>query len=82
LGFEEGRSFTRLAVRSGGTVLQTSREGVSLRALEPLANGFFGDGKRGGRTTERVAGRLVEVDQLGSHPGSEFGISVHSVREG
>jgi hypothetical protein len=47
LVFELGRSFARLTLRSGGSILQARRRAGLPGALEPLADGFFGDSEGG-----------------------------------
>ena len=49
-------------------------------ALEPLANGFFGDGEGDGGGAQRRAGSEVMMNQFSSHERGECGISVHVVR--
>jgi len=80
--FELGRSFAWLLAWDRREILQTSWEVGGVSAFEPLANGFVGDGESGGGATQRVTSGLVELHQFSSHEGSEFGISVHVVREG
>lgn len=79
--FELGGSFTGLAKRHRGAVIEALREAGGLSAKEPLADGFIGDAKGGSGGTERAANREVMGDQFGSHERGESGISVHSVRE-
>jgi len=43
LGFERGGSFAWLLMWSGGTIRQARWEVGGVGALEPLADGFFGD---------------------------------------
>lgn len=50
LGFEFGGSLARLVMRSGGTILEAMGETRGLGALEPFADGFFGDAEGSGRS--------------------------------
>ena len=52
-----------------------------LGALEPLADGFFGDAESGCSGAERGAASAVMENQFSSHERCECGISVHVVRE-
>jgi len=82
LVFELGRRLARLTSRDGGAVLQTLRGARELGALEPLADGFIGDGEGGGGGAQRGATSEVVVNHFGSHERGECGISVHSDPEG
>lgn len=55
---------------------------VLLGALEPFADGLFGDGEGGGGAPQRVSAGLVVANHFSSHERGECGISVHSVRVG
>jgi len=77
-----GRSLARLAPGHRGTILQTLRGAGELGALEPFADGFFGDAEGGGRAAQRAAIGQVGENHFSSHERGECGISVHSDREG
>ena len=82
MGFELGRRLAGLASRDGGEVLQTLMGAGLLGTFEPLADGFIGDGERGGGGAQRGAAGVVVMNQFGSHERGECGISVHSIRAG
>ena len=51
-------------------------------ALEPFADGFFGDTEGAGRSPQGAMVIEVVLDQFSSCERSKCGISVHSVRVG
>ena len=79
--FEMGRGLARLANGDGRAILEARREARLLSALEPFADGFFGDGEGGSGGPERRSFREMMVDQFSSHERGESGISVHVDRE-
>ena len=82
LGFELRRRLAWLTVWSGGAILEALREAGGLGTFEPFADGFFADAESGGSGAERGAVGQMRVNQFSSREWSEYGISVHSVREG
>jgi len=80
LVFELWRGLAWLTPRDGGEVLQTLMGAGLLGTFEPLADGFIGDGERGGGGAQRGAAGVVVMNQFGSHERGECGISVHVVR--
>ena len=79
--FELWRSLAWLTPRDGGEVLQPQRGAGELGTFEPLADGFIGDGERGGGEAQGVATSEVMANHFSSHERGECGISVHIVRE-
>jgi len=82
LGFELRRRLAWLTEWSGRAILEALREAGGLGAFEPFADGFFADAESGSGGTERGAIGQMRVNQFSSRERSEYGISVHSVREG
>src|SRR6185369_6948873 len=80
LSFELRRCFAWLVERDGGMILQTFGKAGRAGALEPFADGFFGDAEGGGRSAQGGTVGEVMLDQFCSHERGECGISVHSVR--
>ena len=71
-----------MAPRDGGAIVETPREVGLAGAIEPFADGLFGDGEGRGASAEGGASGEVMGDHFGSHERGECGISVHSVRVG
>ena len=82
LVFELWRRLARLASRHRGEILEALREAGGPCAMEPLADGLFGDGEGSSGSAQRGAGGEVMGDHFSSREWGESGISVHSVRAG
>lgn len=82
MGFELRWRLAGLAQRHARTIFEALRRVGLLGALEPLADGFFGDAESVGGGAERATVGAMVMNQFSSHEWGECGISVHSDPEG